>query len=70
MERNQNYLTKLFLDNNLSSTSYRDVDSKDLSNSVDVNLDYIKTFKPQQEWSISTQFSQNNLTNRNLWGQS
>ncbi|MEA5261003.1 outer membrane beta-barrel family protein [Arcicella aquatica] len=63
LDRNQEYVTKLFSNNNLTSTSYRDVDSKDLSNSVDINVDYIKTFKPQQEWSISTQFSQNNLTN-------
>lgn len=63
LERSQDYITRLFSNSSLTSTSYRDVDSKDLSNSVDVNLDYIKTFKPQQEWSISTQFSQNNLTN-------
>ncbi len=63
LERSQDYITRLFSNSSLTSTSYRDVDSKDLSNSVDVNVDYIKTFKPQQEWSISTQYSQNNLTN-------
>ncbi|MFN3488840.1 MAG: TonB-dependent receptor domain-containing protein [Emticicia sp.] len=49
--------------NNLSSTTYRNVDGKDASNSVDVNLDYIRTFKPSQEFSISGQYSQNKLTN-------
>ncbi|HEV7346984.1 TonB-dependent receptor domain-containing protein [Telluribacter sp.] len=47
-----------------TSTSYRDVDVKDLSGTVDVNIDYIKTLKkPQQEVSILTQFSRNNRTN-------
>jgi outer membrane receptor protein involved in Fe transport len=41
----------------------RGINSQDLSNSVDLNIDYLHTFKPQQEWSISTQYSQNNLTN-------
>jgi outer membrane receptor protein involved in Fe transport len=44
--------------------SFRDVNSKDLSGTWDVNVDYIKTLaKPQQELSISTQFSRNNRTN-------
>ncbi|CAG5073331.1 hypothetical protein DYBT9623_04785 [Dyadobacter sp. CECT 9623] len=43
---------------------FRDVNSKDLSGTWDVNVDYIKTLsKPQQELSISTQFSRNNRTN-------
>lgn len=61
--RGQDYITNLFVNESLSSTSFRNVDSKDNSNSIDVNLDYIRTFKPQQEWSISTMYSQNNLTN-------
>ncbi len=45
-------------------TGFRDVDSKDLSGTVDVNVDYTKQFKkPQQEVSILTQFSRNNRTN-------
>ncbi|MCE6992815.1 outer membrane beta-barrel family protein, partial [Dyadobacter sp. CY323] len=44
--------------------TFRDVNSKDLSGTWDVNIDYIKTLsKPQQELSISTQFSRNNRTN-------
>jgi outer membrane receptor protein involved in Fe transport len=48
-----------------STTSiFRDVDTKDLSGTWDVNVDYLKTLsKPQQELSISTQFSRNNRTN-------
>lgn len=45
-------------------TSYRSVDVKDLSGTVDVNVDYTRTLKkPQQEISILTQFSRNNRTN-------
>lgn len=61
--RDQDFITNLYTNNVLSSTSYRNVDSKNLSNSVDFNLDYIRTFKPSQEWSISGQYSQNKLTN-------
>ena len=61
--RSQDYTINSFINNAPYSTSYRDVTSKDLSNSVDVNLDYIRTFKPSQEWSVSAQFSQNKLTN-------
>jgi outer membrane receptor protein involved in Fe transport len=61
--RSQDYVINQFANNILNATSYRDVTSKDLSNSVDINLDYIRTFKPSQEWSVSAQFSQNKLTN-------
>lgn len=63
MLRTQDMTTNLFSNNLLSSTSYRGVTTKDLSNNVDMNLDYIKIFKPGQEWSVSTQYSRNNLTN-------
>lgn len=49
--------------NDVFSAAFRDVDNRDLSNNVDVNVDYLRTFKPQQEWSISTQYSRNNLKN-------
>lgn len=48
---------------NQDLTSTRDLATQDLSNSIDVNLDYIRTYKPQQEWSISSQYSYNDLTN-------
>lgn len=48
----------------LTTSSYRDVDVKDLSGTWDVNVDYIKTLsKPQQELSILGQYSRNNRTN-------
>ena len=62
-KRNQDYTTQLFTNSLLSATNYRNVDSRDNSNSVDMNLDYIRTFKPGQEWSVSTLYSVSNLTN-------
>ncbi|MBO9613643.1 MAG: TonB-dependent receptor [Dyadobacter sp.] len=47
----------------LNNSSLRKVDRKDLSGTVDFNIDYIRTFKPQQEWSISTLYSHTGLTN-------
>ncbi|HEV7348175.1 TonB-dependent receptor domain-containing protein [Telluribacter sp.] len=61
--RSQDYTTNLFRDNLLSSTLYRNVDTRDLSNTVDINMDYIRTFKPGQEWSVSTLYSTSTLTN-------
>ncbi|SOD78135.1 outer membrane beta-barrel protein [Spirosoma fluviale] len=59
----QTQLTNTYVNETLLNMTNRDVDRKDLSNSVDMNLDYIRTFKPQQEWSISTQYSRTGLTN-------
>ncbi|WP_428666738.1 TonB-dependent receptor domain-containing protein [Runella sp.] len=64
MVRTQDMTSNLFTNNALTATTYRDVTTKDLSNNVDMNLDYIRTFKvPGREWSISTQYSRNTLTN-------
>jgi outer membrane receptor protein involved in Fe transport len=50
--------------NPITTTNFRDVDVKDLSGTVDANVDYTKTLKkPQQELSVLTQFSRNNRTN-------
>ncbi len=62
MNRSQDLSTTLFGNNLPLSTSSREVDSKNQSGNVDVNVDYLRTFKPGQEWSISTQFSRNDLT--------
>ena len=62
-EKNQDFITKSLINSILNNTNFRNVDSKDVTNSVDVNVDYIRTFKPQQEWSFSTQYSKSNLTN-------
>ena len=59
----QDLVTQLFTNNTLNSTANRNVDAKNLSGTVDANIDYLHTFKPQQEWSISTLYSRNDLTN-------
>ncbi len=59
----QDLITNVFRNSTLSETSFRNVDAKNLSGTVDVNLDYLHTFKSQQEWSISTLYSRNDLTN-------
>ena len=61
--REQDFRTNLFSDNTLAGTSSRDVLSRNLSNTTDFNLDYLRTFKPGQEWSVSSLYSISNLTN-------
>ncbi len=61
--RDQHQNTTLFTNELAGTSSNRDVTIKDLSNSVDLNVDYLHTYGPQKEWSVSSQFSQNNLTN-------
>jgi outer membrane receptor protein involved in Fe transport len=57
-------LTSSFFNNNLISSSLRDVEIRDLSNTVDVNFNYTHLFeKPQQEFSILGLYSRNNRTN-------
>lgn len=59
----QDLITRLYKNDALDLTSGRNVESKNLSGTVDANIDYLHTFKPQQEWSISTLYSRNDLTN-------
>jgi ferric enterobactin receptor len=59
----QDLTTNIFKNNVSETATNRFVDAKNLSGTVDVNLDYLRTFKPQQEWSISTLYSRNGLTN-------
>ena len=65
--RNQyNYQDKLTTTTFLPASTQvgvRDVNIKDLSGTVDVNVDFTKTYKPQQELSVLALFSQNNRTN-------
>ncbi len=61
--RDQLLTSNGFMNNIFKTSSIRDVYSVDNSHSVDMNLDYLRTFKPGQEWSISTQYSQNILIN-------
>jgi outer membrane receptor protein involved in Fe transport len=67
--RNQNsfqdgLLSQSYSGSSLMSKTLRDVNTKDLSGTIDANIDYTHTFKkPQQEFSLLTQFSRNNRTN-------
>lgn len=59
----QDLITNLLKTGSPTTTSGRNVDTKNLSGTVDANIDYLHTFKPQQEWSVSTLYSRNDLTN-------
>lgn len=60
----ENLLTEIFIEDNLSDASLRNVQMEDLSNNVDVNLNYTKTFdKKLKEFSISGLYSVNNRNN-------
>ena len=57
-------LTQIIRNNFVNSTNTRNVETIDNSNNVDANIDYTHTFKkPQQEFSVSGQFSRNNRNN-------
>lgn len=59
----QNQVTDLYLNNLYVNRTNRDVSSKNLSNSIDASLDYMHTYKPQQELSLSVQMSTAKITN-------
>ena len=59
----QDLVTRLFTNGTLDVRSDRNVLAKNLSGTVDANVDYLHTYKPQQEWSISTLYSRTDLTN-------
>jgi len=63
MLNQQDLVTQFSTGGTLESTSKRNVDTKNLSGTVDANIDYLHTFKPGQEWSVSTLYSRNDLTN-------
>jgi len=63
MINQQDLITQLYKNGSQTDRSGRNVDAKNLSGTVDANIDYLHTFKPQQEWSISTLYSRNDLTN-------
>lgn len=58
-----NFLTKTSGATYFPVYNSRNVQTKDLSGTVDANVDYTRTFKPQQELSFSTQYSRNNRNN-------
>ncbi|WP_338876097.1 TonB-dependent receptor [Spirosoma sp. SC4-14] len=45
------------------SVNDRNVQTKDLSGTVDANITYTRTYKPQQEFSLLALYSRNNRTN-------
>ncbi|MCC6412560.1 MAG: TonB-dependent receptor [Saprospiraceae bacterium] len=56
--------TSLYYENGILTDQIdRMVDNTDANRNMDFNLDYLRTFKPRQEWSISTQYSRNDLVN-------
>ena len=59
----QDLVTRLFRNGTAEPGINRNVEAKNLSGTVDMNVDYLHTFKPQQEWSISTLYSRTDLTN-------
>ncbi|GAB3641226.1 TonB-dependent receptor [Spirosoma arcticum] len=59
-----NLLTQTFLPNGFFPiVNNRNVETKDLSGTVDANLTYLRTYKPQQELSVLALYSRNNRTN-------
>lgn len=57
-------LTDTYMGDILMSSVLRDVEISNLSNNVDVNYNYTKTFEQKgKEFSVSTLYSVNNLTN-------
>ncbi|GAB4019174.1 outer membrane beta-barrel family protein [Spirosoma koreense] len=68
LSRDQHLATRLVNGDMEQASTSRDVNSQNLSNSVDMNIDYLHTYPktndgPQRELSISTQYSRNHLTN-------
>ncbi|HNR74138.1 MAG TPA: outer membrane beta-barrel protein, partial [Cyclobacteriaceae bacterium] len=59
-----NLISQVFTNNVLTSNSLRDVNTKDLSGNVDMNLSYNHYFeKPQQEFSLLAMYSRNDRNN-------
>ncbi|MCH7410855.1 TonB-dependent receptor [Belliella sp. DSM 111904] len=57
-------LTETFQEEELISALLRDVNTDNLSNTIDLNFNYTRTFdKPQKEFSVSGLYSRNNNTN-------
>jgi ferric enterobactin receptor len=62
-EREEGLLSNFYENGTFKNLSNRNVFSENSGNSYDYSLDYIRTFKPGQEWSVSAQLSQNKLKN-------
>lgn len=68
LNQDQHQSTTILSNEPMAFPSKRDVYSQNLSNSIDVNVDYLHTYAgtgdgSKKEFSLSTQYSQNKLTN-------
>lgn len=68
LNQDQHQSSSILSNEPVTVPSKRDVYSQNLSNSIDVNVDYLHTLSgsgdgPKREFSLSTQYSQNKLTN-------
>ena len=61
--RDQVQNTLLYADDILQSEYLTDINMLNNSGSVDLNVDYLRKFKPQQEWSISSLYSRTDGNN-------
>ncbi|SFE26663.1 Outer membrane receptor proteins, mostly Fe transport [Spirosoma endophyticum] len=64
LSQDQHQRTNILSSERIAAPSKRDVNTQNLSNSIDVNIDYLHTYEgSSKELSFSTQYSRNNLTN-------
>ncbi|GAB3806764.1 outer membrane beta-barrel family protein [Spirosoma humi] len=68
LNQDQHQATTILSNEPITVPLKRDVYSQNLANSIDVNVDYLHTYSgtgdgPKKEFSLSTQYSQNKLTN-------
>ncbi|AUD05398.1 TonB-dependent receptor domain-containing protein [Spirosoma pollinicola] len=64
LSQDQHQLTNTFSSERIAAPFKRDVNTQNLSNSIDVNIDYLYTYEgSSKELSFSTQYSRSNLTN-------
>ncbi|GAB4014374.1 TonB-dependent receptor [Spirosoma koreense] len=64
LSQDQHQRTNILSSERIAAPSKRDVNTQNLSNSIDVNLDYLHTYEgSSKELSFSTQYSRNKLTN-------
>ena len=64
LNQDQHQRTTTLSSESVATPSKRDVNTQNLSNSIDVNIDYLHTYEnSSKELSFSTQYSRSNLTN-------
>lgn len=64
LSQDQHQLTNTLSSERVAAPTKRDVNTQNLSNSIDVNIDYLHTYEgSSKEFSFSTQYSRSTLTN-------